>query len=244
VITLNRAEKRNALNRPLIAAVAEAFERARDDKVARSVILTGAGLVFCAGMDMAELQKSVGQTVDEAQVRDDALRLAKLYDLICTLPKPTIAAVNGSAIAGGAGLVSACDLAITVPHAKFGYTEVRRGLIPAIVMQHLLRNVGERTARFLLLTGELIDAAQAQRAGLVNEVVAAEDLQGRADTLARALAEGGPSALTKTKQLLCRFSTSMFSLEETAALSAAPRMTQECQDGLRAFFAKQPAPWA
>src|SRR5437867_3357475 len=216
VLTLNRAEKRNALNRAVIAALAEAFEQARDDNTARSVILTGAGPVFCAGMDLAELQESVGQTVDEAQVRDDALRLAKLYELIYSLPKPTIAAVNGSAIAGGAGLMTACDLAITVPQAKFGYSEVRRGLVPAIVMPHLLRHVGERTARYLLLTGELIDAAEACRTGLINAVVSTDGLLEHAHGWARALAEGGPQALARTKDLLHRSSHQSLSLEEAA----------------------------
>jgi methylglutaconyl-CoA hydratase len=243
VITLNRADKRNALSRALIAALTGAFERARDDPAARSVILTAAGIVFCAGMDLAELQESLDRPKEETPVWDDSLRLAKLYDLIYTLPKPTIAAVNGAAVAGGAGLVTVCDLAIAVPEAKFGYPEVRRGLVAAMVMPHLLRHVGERTARNLLLTGELIDAAEALRTGLVNEVQPAASLHARADILVKALAEGGPQALTGTKALLYQFSRQAVSVEEAARASAAPRLTEECQRGLRAFFAKQPAPW-
>src|SRR5262249_9047696 len=162
--TMNRADKRNALSGELIAALTAAFQQARDDTAARCVILTGAGPVFCAGMDLAELQSSLEQSqrapADAPSVWDDALRLANLYQLIYTLPKPTIAAVNGVAVAGGAGLVTVCDLAIAVPEARFGYTEVRRGLVAAMVMPHLLRHVGERTARYLLLTGELLDAAE------------------------------------------------------------------------------------
>src|SRR5438874_1410100 len=176
VITLNRADKRNALSRALIAAIADAFERAKNDAAARSVILTAAGPVFCAGMDLAELQESLDTPKEKTPVWDDALRLAKLYDQIYTLPKPTIAAVNGAAVAGGAGLVTVCDLAIATPEAKFGYPEVRRGLVAAMVMPHLLRHVGERMARYLLLTGELITAAEAERCGLVNEVAPAERL--------------------------------------------------------------------
>jgi methylglutaconyl-CoA hydratase len=243
VITLNRADKRNALSHALIAALTEAFQRAAADTSARSVILTGAGSVFCAGMDLAELQESLTHPKEQTPVWDDALRLAKLYDLIYTLPKPTIAAVNGPAVAGGAGLVTVCDLAITVPEAKFGYPEVRRGLVAAMVMPHLMRHVGERSARCLLLTGELIDAAEAARTGLVNAVVPAADLLMQADALAKSLAEGGPQALAKTKTLLHQFSRQALSIEEAAQASAAPRLSEECQQGLRAFFAKQPVPW-
>jgi methylglutaconyl-CoA hydratase len=244
VITLNRADKRNALSRGLIDALAEAFERARNDERARCVLLTAAGSVFCAGMDLAELQASIDQPKERSPVWDDALRLAKLYDQIYSLPKPTVAVVNGAAVAGGAGLITVCDLAIAVPEAKFGYPEVRRGLVAAMVMPHLLRHVGERMARYLLLTGELIDAQEAHRCGLINEVVSQPQLLDRARTLARSLAEGGPQALARTKAYLKQFSRQAVSVEEAAQASAAPRLSEECQQGLRAFFAKQPAPWA
>src|SRR4029077_6404679 len=140
--------------------------------------------------------------------------------------KPTIAAVNGAAVAGGAGLVTVCGLAIGVPEAQFGYPEVRRGLVAAMVVPrglvaarvtpHLLRHVGERAARYLLLTGELIDAAEALRVGLVNEVIPGPELLGRAGEWARAIAEGGPSALAQTKELLHQLSHQALSLEETA----------------------------
>jgi methylglutaconyl-CoA hydratase len=243
VITLNRPDKRNALSRALIAALAEAFERARNDASARSVILTAAGSVFCAGMDLAELQQSIGQPKEHSPVWEDALQLAKLYDLIYTLPKPIIAAVNGAAVAGGAGLVTVCDLALAVPEAKFGYPEVRRGLVAAMVMPHLLRHVGERCARYLLLTGDVIGAQQAWQAGLINEVVPAANLMDRVDRMVRALAEGGPNALAQTKSLLRQYSRQAMSVEEAARESAAPRLSTECQEGLKAFFAKQPAPW-
>jgi methylglutaconyl-CoA hydratase len=244
LITLNRADKRNALSRELIAGLAAAFAKARDDPAARCVILTGAGPVFCAGMDLAELAESLQQPAESTPVWEDALRLARLYDLIYTLPKPTVAAVNGPALAGGAGLVTVCDLAVAVPEAKFGYPEVRRGLVAAMVMPHLLRHVSERMARYLLLTGELIDAEEAQRCGLINAVVPAAGLMERASAWARSLAEGGPHALTRTKELLHQFSRQALSVVQAATESAAPRLTEECQQGLRAFFAKQPAPWA
>ncbi len=243
-ITLNRADKRNALSRALIGELSTAFQRARDDGSVRSIILTAAGTVFCAGMDLTELEETLRQGTEHSPVWEDSLHLAQLYDLIYTFPKPTIAAVNGAAVAGGAGLVTVCDLALAVPEARFGYTEVRRGLVAAMVMPHLLRHVGERTARYLLLTGELIDAQEACRTGLINAVVPGPQLLERTAQWARALAEGGPQALTHTKELLHRLSSQALSVEEAAQASAAPRLTDECQQGLRAFFAKQPTPWA
>jgi methylglutaconyl-CoA hydratase len=244
LLTINRADRRNALSRALIAALTDAFTRAGNDPAARCVILTGAGTVFCAGMDLAELQESAAAGSENSPVWDDALKLAKLYDLIYRLPKPTVAAVNGAAVAGGAGLVSVCDLAVAVPDAKFGYPEVRRGLVAAMVLPHLLRHVGERTARYLLLTGEVIDAEEARRTGFINAVAPTAELLDRAQAWARSLAEGGPKALALTKDLLQRFSHQAVSVEEAAHASAAPRLTEECRQGLEAFFAKRPAPWA
>jgi methylglutaconyl-CoA hydratase len=244
VLTINRADKRNALSRQLIADLTAAFEKARDDSAARCVILTGAGSVFCAGMDLAELADSVHYSGVKKSVWQDALNLAALYDLIYTLPKPTIAAVNGAAVAGGAGLVTVCDLALSIPEAKFGYPEVRLGLVAAMVMPHLLRHVGERMARYLLLTGELIDATEAQRTGLINQVVSKENLSEKALAWARSLADGEPQALKATKSLLHQFSRQALSVEETAKASAAPRLTEECKQGLEAFFNKRPVPWS
>lgn len=246
VITLNRPDKLNALSRALIAALTDAIRRAGDDTAARCIILTGAGSVFCAGMDLSELAETIDRP-DEPQAQDqiwnDAYRLAQLFELVYTLPKPTIAAVNGAAVAGGAGLVTVCDLAIAVPEARLGYPEVRRGLVAAMVMPHLLRHVGERMARYLLLTGELVKAEEAARSGLINTVVPGPQLLDQARRWALALAEGGPDALASTKSLLKEFSRQALSVEETARASAAPRVTEECQEGLRAFFAKRPAPW-
>ena len=243
IITLNRPDKRNALSRTLIDLLAASVQRAASDPAVRCVIVTAAGTVFCAGMDLAELQESLVAPKEATPIWDDALRLAKLYDQIYTLPKPTIAAVQGSAVAGGAGLVTVCDLALAVPEAKFGYPEVRRGLVAAMVMPHLLRHVGERMARYLLLSGELIDAAAARDAGLLNELVEKDRLLHRAMVLAHACAEGGPNALAKTKEFLHGFSRQSVSIEEAARGSAQPRLTQECQEGLRACFAKRKVPW-
>lgn len=241
VITINRPDKRNALSRALIAGLAAAFERAKTDPAVRGVILTGNGPAFCAGMDLDELRGTL--TAEADQVWDDAHTLSALYELIYTLPKPTVAAVNGAAVAGGAGLVTVCDLAVAVPTAKFGYPEVRRGLVAAMVLPHLLRHVGERTARWLLLTGELIDAAGAMRVGLINDVVPAEHLLTTANVWARLLAEGGPKALAQTKELLNRCGPRGVDVAELATASAEPRLTDECRDGLTAFFDKKPVPW-
>jgi len=241
LITINRPDKRNALSRALIAALSGAFHRAATDAAARSVILTGSGPAFCAGMDLDELRGTLGAESDK--VWDDANKLAALYDFIYALPKPTIAAVNGSAVAGGAGLVSVCDLALSVPEAKFGYPEVRRGLVAAMVMPHLLRHVGERAARWLLLTGELIDAVEALRMRFINAVVGPDHLLDEADAWAKSLAEGGPRALAQTKELLRTFSHQALPVEELAKASAEPRLTDEARDGIAAFFDKKPAPW-
>ena len=243
VITINRPDKRNALSRALIAALADAFQRAADDPAARAVILTGKGPAFCAGMDLEELRGTIEKKEEADLVWDDAAKLAKLYDQIYTLPKPTIAAVNGAAVAGGAGLVTVCDLAVAVPGAKFGYPEVRRGLVAAMVMPHLLRHVGERAARWLLLTGELIEGAEAVRIGLINQVVKDDLFFDVAVSWGKLLAEGGPKALTSTKEILRQCSRQSLSIEELARASAAPRLTDECRGGLAAFFEKKPAPW-
>lgn len=241
VITITRPDKRNALSRALISDLTSAFLRASTDDAARCVILTGTGPAFCAGMDLDELRATLGP--DSDKVWDDAHRLSALYELIYTLPKPTVAAVNGAAVAGGAGLCTVCDLAVSVPDAKFGYPEVRRGLVAAMVMPHLLRHVGERAARWLLLTGELIDGVSALRMGLVNHVVGADHLMDTALAWARSLAEGGPKALATTKELLGRCSPRGVAGAELARASAEPRLTDECRGGLAAFFDKRPAPW-
>lgn len=241
VITFNRPDKRNALSRALIAGLTAAFQRAAADAEARCVILTGNGPAFCAGMDLDELRGTLG--AGREVIWDDAQKLAELYDFIYALPKTTIAAINGHAVAGGAGFVTVCDLAVAVPNAKFGYPEVRRGLVAAMVMPHLLRHVSERLARYLLLTGELIDAESAAATGLINQVVSADKLLETALSWAGAIAAGGPLALATTKELLHRCSRQALTVQEFASASAEPRLGDECRQGLAAFFAKQAPPW-
>ena len=242
VITLRRADKRNALSRSLIAELTVAFAQARDDAAVRAVILTGDGPAFCAGMDLGELRDTL--TAGDEVVWDDAVKLATLFDLIYTLPKPTVAAINGPAVAGGAGLMSVCDIAVAVPAATFGYPEVRRGIVAALVMPHLLRLVGERAARRLLLTGELITAEEALRVGLITEIAAPDALVSAAKRIAGQCAAGGPEALATTKRLLAGLSKQALSIEDLAKESAAPRLGDECRAGLSAFFRQEPPPWA
>lgn len=241
ILSLNRPDKRNALSRALIAELTHKVRDVRDDATFRSLVLTGEGSAFCAGMDLEELQGTINATAD--QVWNDAHRLSELFQLLYECPKPTIAAVNGVAVAGGAGLMTVCDLAVCVPTAKFGYPEVRRGLVAAMVLPHLLRHVGERVARRMLLTGELIDASEAERLGLVNEVVPPERLLETALTWAKQCALGGPLALAQTKELLRKAGPKALSVQELAQASAEPRLTEECRGGLTAFFAKQAPPW-
>jgi methylglutaconyl-CoA hydratase len=242
IIELNRPDKRNALSIKLIHELRGCFSQLCDGQGVRAIILTGAGSVFCSGMDLDELRTSLSASPQE--IESAALNLSRLFHEIATHPLPTIAALNGSALAGGAGLMTVCDLALSVPEAKFGYPEVRRGLIAAMVLPHLLRHVGERMARYLLLTGELIDADAALACGLLNRVVPTESLLPTALEWAEAIRQGGPQALRGTKELFTRLQTTSLSVEELAAASAAPRFTEECLYGLTAFFNKKPAPWA
>ncbi len=243
VVTINRPDKRNALSRVLIAELTSAVQRAATDPAARCVILTGSGPAFCAGMDLDELRGTIENATEAELVWDDAAKLSALYSLIYELPQPTIAAVNGAAVAGGAGLMTVCDLAVSVPGAKFGYPEVRRGLVAAMVLPHLLRHVGERAARWMLLSGELIDAAEALRIGLINSVAEPTELMPTALRWAGSCADGGPKALATTKELLRRCSVQAVPVAELANASAEPRLTDECKGGLRAFFDKKAAPW-
>ncbi len=244
VISINRPDRRNALNRELVAALIAAFEQAAGD-ASRCVILTGTGTAFCAGMDLAELSETLDQPDEAQRVPEDAGRLSGLLELIYRLPKPTIAAVNGPAVAGGAGLVSVCDLALADSSAKFGYPEVKRGLVAAMVMPHLLRHVGERAARDLLLTGSLISAEEAQKIGLVNAVVAlpGTNVLGVAFKLAAELSESAPQALAATKRLLAECRVGSTAISGLARESADARLHIEAKEGLKAFLEKRPVPW-
>ena len=185
-ITLNRPEKRNAISYELIDDLIAALRQAAGS-AAQVVILTGAGRAFCSGMDLDNLKQLAGRT--HQQNMEDSRTMSRLFRSIYDFPKPTIAAVNGAAIAGGTGVATICDFTLAVPEAKFGYTEVKIGFVPAIVSSYLVFQVGHKIARDLLLTARLFDAADAHRYGLVNEIVPAENLMARARELAQVLLE-------------------------------------------------------
>src|ERR1700723_1599655 len=198
-ITLNRPDKRNAISFDLIDDLLRALDEVeKSDAIV--LILTGAGKAFSSGMDLENLKALIGRSPE--QNLQDSETMVRLFRALYEFPKVTIAAVNGAAIAGGTGLALLCDFTLAVPEAKFGYTEVRIGFVPAIVSTFLLRQVGEKQARDLLLTGRLFDAAEAVRLGLVSEIVPPGSLITRARELAALLMENSPASLRATKQLL------------------------------------------
>src|SRR3984885_12360227 len=186
-ITLNRPEKRNAVTTAMIADLQTALDAIEKNHTTRVVILTGAGKAFCAGMDLEMLSAIAKQSPTENQ--EDSRRIAKMLRRIWSFPRPMIAAVNGAAYAGGCGIATLCDFTLASTEAKFGYTEVRIGFVPAIVSIFLLRQVGEKQARDLLLTGRIVSAEEGLRLGLASEVVRPENLQERARGLAASLLE-------------------------------------------------------
>src|ERR1700704_4338854 len=185
-ITLNRPDKRNAISTQMIAELQTALDTIEKSH-SRVVVVTGAGKAFCAGMDLEMLAAITKQSPTENQ--EDSRRIAKMLRRIWSFPRPLIAAVNGHALAGGCGIATLCDFTLAVPEAKFGYTEVKIGFLPAIVSVFLTRQIGDKRARDLLLTGRLVEAAEAKELGLVNEIVPPDRLQFRARELAATLIE-------------------------------------------------------
>ena len=242
-ITLNRPDKRNAISYELIEDLLRALAEVAKS-TARVLILTGSGKAFCSGMDLENLKALIGRTPE--QNVEDSQVMARLFRTLYDFPKPTIAAVNGAAIAGGTGLATLCDFTLAVPEAKFGYTEVRIGFVPAIVSTFLLRQVGEKIARDLLLTGRLFDAAEALRIGLINEIVAAEGLMNRARQLAAQLMENSPASLLYTKRLLSEAAGADLDAQIEAAVreNAAIRSTADFREGISSFLEKRKAKWS
>src|SRR5580693_1656022 len=242
-LTLNRPEKRNAVSYELIDDLIRALEEARNSS-ARILILTGAGKAFCSGMDLDNLKALIGRTPE--QNLEDSRIMVSLFRSLYEFPKPTIAAVNGAAIAGGTGLALLCDFTLAVPEAKFGYTEVRIGFVPAIVSTFLLRQVGEKQARDLLLTGRIISADEAARMGLINEIVAPENLMTRARELAALLMENSPTSLRATKKLLNDHARAELNSRIEAAVreNAAIRTTPDFREGIAAFLEKRKPVWS
>src|SRR5712671_8022169 len=196
-ITLNRPEKRNAISTQMMAELQTALDEIERSH-ARVGILTGAGKAFCAGMDLDMLACIAKQSPAENQ--EDSRRIAKLFRRIWSFPRPLIGAVNGAAFAGGCGLATLCDFTLAVPDAKFGYTEVKIGFLPAIVSVFLTRQIGEKRCRDLLLTGRILEPAEAKEIGLINEIVPAEKLMERAKELADILVAASPGSVTRAKR--------------------------------------------
>src|SRR6478672_6500621 len=241
-ITLNRADKRNAISYELIDDLLAALKQAAGSP-AQIVMLTGAGNAFCSGMDLDNLKQLTGRT-HEQNVQDSET-MASLFRTLYDFPKPTIAAVNGPAIAGGTGLATLCDFTLAVPEAKFGYTEVRIGFVPAIVSSFLIANIGEKRARDLLLTGRIFGAEEALRLGLVNEIVAPEQLMSRAQALAAQLLENSPASLQATKKLLSGYTREQIDRQVKQAIqsNAAIRQTADFKEGITAFLEKRKPTW-
>ena len=243
VLTLNRPERRNALARAMVDQLSDALARAAVEPSVRAVIITGADPVFCAGMDLKDAAAAAGTPEAEKQAIADVQAIADLIQQLHGLPKPVVAALNGDAYAGGAGLALACDLVVAAAHARLGYPEVRRGLVAAVVLYDLVRQAGERRARELLLTGAPIDAMTAQEWGLVNRVVPAEDCLSKALELARGLVASGPKAVETIKHLIDE-AGGRPDLRGAAAVTAAVRVSEEAEEGMRAFFEKRLPRWA
>jgi methylglutaconyl-CoA hydratase len=241
-ITLSRPEKRNAISFQLVAELSAAL-----DEIERSstqvMILTGSGKAFCAGMDLDELKSLLGKTHDE-NVKDSSL-MATMFRRLYEFPLPSIAAVNGAAIAGGTGLATMCDFTLSVPDAKFGYTEVKIGFVPAIVSSILVWQVGHKIARDLLLTGRLFDAVEAYRYGLVNEIVQAEKLMTRARELAAQILENSPSSVRATKKLINSFISAQLDEQIANAIedNARIRTTADFREGVTSFLEKRKPVW-
>ena len=244
ILTLNRPDRRNALCRALMRELEDHLDRAHHDPKVRALVLTGAGTVFCAGMDLREAARERGSTEAEQHAVVTLQEYADLVQMLHTLPKPTVAALNGDALAGGAGLMAACDFVIASSTAHIGYPEVLRGLVPAIVMHDLTRCLGDRRARQLTLSGELITARQAHEWGLLNQVVAPEDCLAEAIRLGKKSVHLAPQAVATIKRLLDEAQDRPQSLRGAAAVSAAIRVSEEAQEGMQAFLEKRPPHWA
>lgn len=243
VITLNRPAVKNALTRELIAELHGRVSEVAEDDSVRALVLTGAGDAFCAGLDLAELEGTI--LASEAEHHQDTLALAELLLALLSCPKPVVAAVNGPAVAGGAGIVTACDVAFAAPTARLGYTEARIGFVAALVSVLLVRQVGDKHARELLLGAQLIGADRAAAMGLVNEVVSDVPVLDRALQFAGVIAANAPGSLAATKRLLLQVTSA--SLEDAMAaairVNVASRSGAELAEGVRAFLEKREPRW-
>jgi methylglutaconyl-CoA hydratase len=237
-IVLNRPERRNALTLDLLNELAAAIKVASDQPEERVIILRGAGAAFCAGLDLKE-------TADQTKAHATAETVAKTLITLNQTRLVTIAAVHGAAVAGGAGIMSACDFVVAAEGTKIGYPEVRRGLVAGLVMTFLRRQVGERNMRELLLGSELIDAERAKEIGLINRVVAEEDLMNEAQKFAASVLQGAPSALAQTKRLIEElwWRSVKHDVDLAVKYHMQARESSEAREGIAAFNEKRKPNW-
>ncbi|MDQ1708254.1 MAG: hypothetical protein QOJ88_1465 [Pyrinomonadaceae bacterium] len=237
-LTLNRPEKRNALNETLIHSLKNALRRANDDETVRVVVISGAGKDFCAGADLEALQRIAGASVAENVA--DARSLMELFLLIRQVNAPVVAAVHGRALAGGCGLATACDLVVATASARFGYPEVKIGFVPALVAAIVRRNVSDKRAFELLTRGDEISADMAQQYGLVNETFPDDSFVTEVTTYLRGFESVSRSAVALTKTLLYQTDGMTFgaALETGVDVNVMARMTEACQQGIARFLSK------
>jgi methylglutaconyl-CoA hydratase len=243
-VTLNRPQVHNAFDEHLIAALTQHLRELGRDTRVRAVVLTGQGRSFSAGADLHWMRRMAG--FSEAENLRDAMGLAELMRTLRGLPCPTIARVQGAAIGGGVGLVACCDIALAASEAVFAFSEVRLGIIPAVISPYVMAAIGERAARRYFLTAERFDASEAARLGLVHEVCPADALDARIEALIEPLLRGGPQALARCKELIARVAGQPLEdglLEETARRIASARVSVEGQEGMRAFLDKRDPAW-
>jgi methylglutaconyl-CoA hydratase len=246
VVTINRPDRKNAFNAELISALRQTFETLRGAEGVRVVLVRGAGDVFCAGADLEWMQAAV--TYSESENREDALEMARMLKALWDLPALTVAMIQGGAFGGGAGLAAACDLAIATSDAKFSFSEVRLGLIPATISPYVVAALGPRATRSLFATGRVFDAAYAERVGLITDVV--DDVQGLSAAAERIIDEAlacGPHAVAESKRLVSDVVGRHIDralLDETAKRIAAARVSPEGQEGVRAFLERRRPSWA
>ncbi|HWG21206.1 MAG TPA: enoyl-CoA hydratase/isomerase family protein [Terracidiphilus sp.] len=243
-VWLNRPAVHNALNEELIEELTHTFHALGEDAETRAIVLAGRGKSFCAGADLESMRRlgAAGPVENLANARE----LAEMYREIASSPKPTIARVNGAAIGGGLGLVSACDIAIAARDAKFAASEVRLGLIPATISPYVVRAIGARWARRLFQTAERITAERAEKIGLVHEAVQPDDLNMRVDAVIGNLLAGAPGAQKAAKELIEAVAEQPITpdlIEDTAVRIATIRSEAEAREGLNAFLEKRPAAW-
>lgn len=243
-VTLNRPDIHNAFDDRLIKALTHGLADLAEEPAVRVIVLTGAGPSFSAGADLNWMRRSA--LYDEDENLKDARALARLMSTLDTLPKPTVAKVHGAALGGGVGLVCTTDIAIAAESAVFGTTEVRLGIIPSVIGPYVVRAVGPRIARRLMLTGERIDAAEAQRIGLVQETVPAGELDQAVERVVQNLLAGGPEAIREAKRLIADVAARPIEphvLELSAERIARIRTSGEAREGIAAFLEKRKPAW-